>query len=119
MWSGPHADTLPLKPPIHVITAYNPFEQLLSDDENIRRNESLNAELSKLQIDIKSVIGKSPSGDWQEASYAVYGLTRQQACHIARHYDQRGIYEILEDELLVIEVNTQEIKGRRARSIEI
>ena len=119
IWSGPHADALPLETPIHVITAHNPFEQLLSKDENKRRNESLEAELSQLHVDIKTVIGKSPSGDWQEESFAVHGLTRRQACNIARHFNQRGIYEILEDELLVIEVNTHEIKGRRPRSIEI
>ena len=119
MWSGPYADTLPLETPIHVITAHNPFEQRLSDDENIHRNESLNAELTRLHVDIKTVIGKSPSGDWHEESFAVHGLTREQACSIARHFNQRGVYEILEDELLVIEVNTQEIKGRRPRSIKI
>ena len=119
MWSGPHADTLPLETPIHVITAHNSFEQRLPDDENIRRNKSLYVELSELHIYIKTVIGKSPSGDWQEESFAVHGLTREQACSIARHFNQRGIFEILEDELLVIEVNTQEIKGRRPRSIEI
>lgn len=115
VWAGRGAKPLPLNTPIHVITACNPFEQLLTDDENHQRNAALYAELIHLKVDINPVVGHSPDGDWQESSFAVHGLTRQQACEIAKHYEQRGIFELTIDELLIIDVTNHQVKRRRAR----
>lgn len=115
MWSGPNAVTLPLATPIHVITAHNPFEELLSDEENKHRNNALLSELNKCDAEIKPVTGQSPSGDWQEKSFAVYGLTREQACEIARKYQQRAIFELTVNELLVIDASNHAIVRRRPR----
>ena len=115
MWAGPEAATLPLSTPIHIITACNPYEEPLSDNENILRNESLYAELTQLDVEIKPVVGRSPSGDWHEDSFAIYGFTRKQACKIACKFNQRGIFELTVDELLVIDVNSHAIKRHRPR----
>ncbi len=117
IWSGPSADILPVNTPIYVITGHNPFGKLLSYEENNRRNINLLNELNNYDVEINQVTGMSPTGDWQEESFAVYGINRQQACKIASLFEQRAIFEIRENELLVVEVNTQEIKSRRARNI--
>jgi len=115
MWSGPNADVLPLPIPIHVITAHNPFGELLSSNENKQRNNTLLNELNKHDIEIKPVTGQSPSGDWQEESFAVYGLTRKQACEIASNYEQRAIFELTVNELLVIDASSHTVTRRRPR----
>lgn len=115
IWSGPNADCLPLEPPIFIISAFNPHEQLLSAQENELRNNNLLAYLQDLELIITPVIGRSASGDWQEASFAVQGIDRSFACKIAKIFNQRGIFEITKSELLVIDVDQQTITRRRPR----
>ena len=115
VWSGPNAQSLPLKTPVHIITAWNPLGRLLSLQDNKQRNQSLLNELSKFDVQLKPVIGHSAPKDWQEESFAIYGLTRKQACEIADMFHQRGIFELSENELLVIDTNSQNIMRQRAR----
>jgi hypothetical protein len=115
IWAGPHAGALPLATPIHVITASNPYEQKMVDEENLQRNHLLLQQLRTLKIEIKAVIAGSPSGDWQEASFAIAGLSRTQACEIASEYGQRGIFELTHEELLAIQNSNYQIMRRRPR----
>jgi len=117
IWAGPNATSLPLPTPIHVVTACNPFKQKLSDKINTQRNKKLLNQLEILDIKIKPVIGCSPNGDWQEPSFAIYGLNRKQACELATKFEQRGIFEITDHELLVIELSNQDIMLKRPRII--
>ncbi len=119
IWSGPNAGKLPLNSPIHVITACNPFNKLLTTEENSQRNILLHDELKTLNVKIKPVIGRSADGDWNEKSFAVYGLTRVQACDIACKYQQRGIFEMNENDLMVIDVNNQQVERSRPRNIDL
>lgn len=115
IWAGPNADELPLPTPVHVITAYNPFEQKLSEEENTERNDRLFKRLKSLQVEINPVIGCSPDASWQELSFAIYGLTRIQACAQASEFGQRGIFELTHTEVFVIEVNSQNIMRQKPR----
>lgn len=119
VWAGANADTLLLNIPIHIITACNPLSEVRTDSENKQRNESLLEDLNQLNVDTLPVIGHSPNYDWQEESFAISGLTRIQACEIACKYDQRAIFELHEEELLVIEAISQKIKRRRSRNIQV
>src|SRR5262245_61032601 len=80
VWSGPGAGALPLPLPVHVITACNPFEQVLSLAENTRRNEALSELLFARRLEFQPVLGRSPDGCWTEPSFAVHGLSRVEAC---------------------------------------
>ena len=115
IWSGPNASSLPLDTPIHIITACNPHELKLTDKENAERNKALLTLLEKLHVELKPVVGISPSEDWQEASFAIFGLTRSQACDIATTFQQRGIFELSNEKVLVIETSSHEIKRHRQR----
>ena len=115
VWSGPQAQSLPLKSPIHIITACNPLGKVLSNDKNAQRNQSLQKHIEQLSLEYKHVIGRSPSGDWQEQSFAISGVTREQACELAQSFDQRAIFELNQDELLVIDTNSYQVKRRRPR----
>ncbi len=117
VWAGPNAIDLPIEPPIHILTACNPFDRKLSEQENTKRNQSLHLKLKNLEVDITDVIGRSANYNWQEPSFAVTGLRRSQACHMANEFQQRAIFEIDHQELCVICVSDKQIKQRRSRLI--
>lgn len=114
-WSAGQNQALPLKTPIHIITACNPFGNVLTSDENNLRNHSLQEYIKTLNFEFKSVTGCSPNRDWQENSFAIYGFTRSQACQLAQAFDQRAIFELTEKELLVIDANSFQLKRCRPR----
>lgn len=116
IWAGPNAAPLPLAAPIHILTACNPLSEKLSDQENQHRNQLLLKQLQNLNIEIKPVIGCSPNRDWQEASFAISGLSRNQACHIAYEFNQLGIFELTPNELIVVDTHNQKVQRRRSRA---
>lgn len=118
IWSGPKANVLPLNSPIHIITASNPLDQILSSHENKSRNDLLLKDIQNHTADIKPVIVTSPNNDWRDESFAIYGLSREQACDLAHSYDQRAIFELTQYQLIVVAVNAYQVKRSRARSIE-
>ena len=117
-WVGPNAISLPLTSPIHIITAWNPHEVILSDQENFQRNMILNKELSALDIQYEAVIGCSPSGLWQEESFAIFGLSRTDACCIALKHNQRGIFELTDKDFLAIDAVNKVEQRRRSRVVK-
>ena len=114
-WTGQDAIPLPWAPPIHVITAYNPFEQVLSDGENQKRNSALEEILNTRNLQYESVIGKSTTGSWQEISFAIHGLSREQACELASQFEQRAIFEIDNDALYVISAKDMVLRKTKKR----
>lgn len=118
IWSGPNAISLPITTPIHIITACNPNSFMLSNAENTVRNHLLIEKLTNLNIDYVPVIGCSPNKDWSEASFAIQGSNRIDACKLANEFDQRAIFELTDDLLMVVCVNTLAVKKSRYRIFE-
>lgn len=106
VWAGAGAAPLPLPSPVYVITAHNPCEKVLSDNENLRRHSLLDTYLKHSSSDrhllLKEVIGKSIEGSWQEIGWAIGGLTREGAVVIGRHFAQRAVFELTDDEVCVV-----------------
>jgi hypothetical protein len=104
--AGVGAKTLSMLPPVFAISAQNPHEQFLGEDENTRRTEILGEYLKAIpEISaIEKVIGRSadPITTWAEESWAVSGLTRAQALEVGRLFGQRAIFELTEHEKLTI-----------------
>lgn len=116
IWAGPAATSLPLPPPIHIITAYNPFEKVLSFEENQQRQEALRRLLELRSVQFVSVCGISPDGQWSEPSFAIHGFTRSDACALARYIGQRAIFE-LDDEFLYVIGNDEKMRAKRSRKL--
>lgn len=75
-----------------IITACNPYSQLLSDDENLKRNNELERELRKLSSLIIHAIGQDKAGEWPgEPSYFVLGVEQVDIAAIAIKYQQNAI----------------------------
>jgi len=103
--SGPNAATLSMRLPVHVITAQNPREQVLSPSENERRHRLLHSYLKVKapNATLLEVIGRSCQGDWKENSWAISGLERHEVLRIASRFQQRAIFELMHEEMLVID----------------
>ena len=106
VFAGAGATRLPISTPAHVISAQNPYEHYLGEEENFRRTEILGKYLrSKPEVeDLVRVCGRSadPNSTWEEECWAVSGLTRSQAVEIGRFFQQRAIFELNEDAIMVI-----------------
>lgn len=108
--AGPNAKPLPLTPPVHVITAQNPHEQILSDGENQRRHRLLGEYLrAHATVEALEVVGRSSEGPWSEDSWAVSGLARDEAIRIGGYFQQRAIFELTDAEILVVGVDTPRV----------
>lgn len=113
VWKGPGAGSLPLPLPIHVITAFNPFERVLDKAENKRRNDALSEILSVRGLEFQPVLGRSPDSFWTEPSFAVHGLSRVKACKLARRLGQRAVFELDADEFRVVSADGGVRKQKR------
>ena len=106
VFSGSGFKGLSMPSPVFVISAQNPFEQYLGEEENLKRTLILEEYLRmhKEVTALKKVIGRSgdPSSDWEEESWAVSGLSRDGALEVCRLFHQRAIFELAEDRLSVI-----------------
>lgn len=99
----------------HVLTAMNPNDQVQSDRRNAERNKALREFLEARGLDFEEVFGESPNGGWSEASFAVQGLTRTEACRIARLFGQRAIFEFDGDAFRVVASDGAVMRERSRR----
>lgn len=71
------------------ITAWNPFSQKLSDQENAKRQQELKEKLKQRGLTFIDGIGQHPSNGWPgEPSVLVLDLDREAAKAIAGQYEQ-------------------------------
>lgn len=91
-----------------VITAENPFSQLLAMEENIQRQESLLTFLTDQGLDVLHAVCGSPDGTWSENSFAVpveheSAKETEDVIHqMARHFGQNAVFKITHSILSVI-----------------
>lgn len=108
IWSGAGASFLPMTQPVFVISAQNPHEQILKRKDNLRRHRLLEYylrhQLSERSFILSEVLGSSPCGSWSEESWAVGGITRDQAIVVGRHFAQRAVFELTEHDVRVIPI---------------
>lgn len=73
------------------ITSYNPFSKLLSDTENVARQEQLKIEIAKRGLTAIEGIGQHPSNQWPgEPSLLILGLNKEAASTLARQLEQNA-----------------------------
>jgi hypothetical protein len=87
---------------IHVITAQNPGRQL-SDDENNERQIRLWDRLREHSgVRVCLAEGGDPEWTHREASFAVVGLTDDEAQALGGEFDQEAVFAWRSDELVVL-----------------
>ena len=76
----------------YMITAANPFSQLLSEIENDNRNQLLFNLLSPTHPEILSGLGRSPDGSWVEKGWVVRSNDHSEMVAIARRFEQNALF---------------------------
>ncbi|MCY7333829.1 MAG: DUF3293 domain-containing protein [Pseudanabaena sp. CAN_BIN31] len=104
-WVGANAIPLPMKAPIFVISAENPFEQVLEAQTNDRRTECLSKLLNYRRLKSIKVIGQSSDGNWKQASFVIERMNILEACKLAEDFGQRAIFELDEENIRVISID--------------
>lgn len=80
------------------ITAFNPFSEVLSADENELRHQSLIEEIGRLERDKYEGFGSDQSGDWPvEKSLLVLDVEKPRAIKLAKDFGQNAILWIEQD----------------------
>lgn len=80
------------KSDFYMITAANPFSQLLSENENDNRNQLLFNLLSPSHPEILSGLGRSPDGSWVEKGWVVRSGNQSEMVAIAQKFEQNAIF---------------------------
>lgn len=70
------------------ITAWNTLPITYSLEENRMRNQSLRADLDALSLEYIDGIGEALDGTWHEESLFIKNITKDQAEHLAKKYEQ-------------------------------
>jgi hypothetical protein len=73
------------------ITAWNPIGQRCDTAANVRRQEDLAHELTKLGLQFVDGIGVHPTSNWAEPSFLALGLSLDVAKELGARYQQNAI----------------------------
>ena len=74
------------------ITAFNPYSQELSNQENKDRNLKLEELIQSLHFDYIHGEGKCGDGEWDgEESFLIFGISEKQASEIGEKFKQNAI----------------------------
>lgn len=84
-----------------IITAWNPMDKFLPVLKNKKRNKSLLKKIKKEKLTLIPIIGTSPDGSHQEESFLI-NATKEKVIEWGKEFNQRAIYEIEEDNLIII-----------------
>ena len=75
-----------------VITAWNPYSKMLSEEVNSQRHRQLCDAVSSMDLRPLSAIGQHPSGNWPgEESLFILGIELSEASELGKRFDQNAI----------------------------
>ena len=72
------------------LTAYNPQSKMHNENDNISLNQRLRLDLIESGFNLYHGRGSDHDGLWVEFSFFVCDISRSEACHFARKYDQKA-----------------------------
>ncbi|MFM8979160.1 MAG: DUF3293 domain-containing protein [Planctomycetia bacterium] len=87
----------PWRGTVHVLTAWNPYSDLLPHDENEAAQARLAAALAARGLPAHPAVGRDPAANsrgWAEPSFLVEGLTRAQAVELGQAFEQHALFEV-------------------------
>jgi hypothetical protein len=79
---------------VHVITAWNPGDERPSREENDVANEELLTELLSRGLNPCRAVGADPDSDHAEESWAVVGLSDEEACALGAAFGQVAVFRL-------------------------
>lgn len=61
------------------------------------------------------VIGRSRDGEWSERGVGIGGMHRSEACALGQAYRQRAVFELTDDELMLVRCDDPAVVRTRPR----
>ena len=92
--------------PVHVITAWNPYNIVRSAEENDRANTELAVALARRGARFASARGSANDGLHFEDSFITWNLTRDEAIELGREFRQEAVFELTSDEFRLVHCGT-------------
>ena len=92
--------------PVHVITAWNPYNIIRSSEENDRSNTELAVALAGRGARFARARGSANDGLHYEDSFITWNLTREDAIDIGREFRQEAVFELTADEFRLVHCGT-------------
>ncbi|MDF1523212.1 MAG: DUF3293 domain-containing protein [Trueperaceae bacterium] len=88
--------------PVHVLTAWNPDAARPSETVNRAANERLRADLVNRGLEPMPALGADPDSPHVEESWAVVGLSDDEARVVGAAFDQVAVFRVTASELAVL-----------------
>ena len=85
----------------HIITASNPMDEDLNVKDNLERNKKLKAEILNHNHTPWEIMAMSQDKKHREASFLT-DAPRQLSIELAIEYNQRAIFQVTDDNLMII-----------------
>jgi hypothetical protein len=92
--------------PVHVITAWNPYNIIRSPEENDRSNTELAVALAGRGARFARARGSANDGLHFEDSFITWNLTREDAIDVGREFRQEAVFELTADEFRLVHCGT-------------
>ena len=87
---------------IHVLTAWNPGDERIPAGENRLANQRLHQALINRDLSPYKAVGRDPNSEYFEDSWAVIGLSDQEARDIGASFNQVAVFRVSDGEQTVI-----------------
>lgn len=81
------------KDDFYMITAANPYSELLPENENEIRNQQLLEHLLLHVAEVLPAIGRDPLGTWMEKGWVLRARDENQLIDIAKQFKQNAIFK--------------------------
>ncbi|MBJ7281904.1 MAG: DUF3293 domain-containing protein [Acidimicrobiia bacterium] len=88
--------------PLHLVTAWNPGPERLTDAENNAANAELKVALLRHTDRVWDSVGSDPVLPYEEHGFAFAGVDRQTAIAIGEEFRQVAIFELNETQQIVL-----------------
>ncbi len=88
--------------PVHILTAWDPGNQLLAEQDNRERQAALEADIHGLGATWWPAVGVDPVSGHREEGVAVQGLAEPVVLQIGARYDQDAVFSWTETEWAIV-----------------
>jgi hypothetical protein len=103
-----------LRPPITLVTGWNPRGQPAQGAANRAANRALRASLETRGRPWRAALGRARDGSWAEPGFAIGGLDESEAAALGREWRQLAVYRITATEVVVL-ASDQSFRHARPR----
>ncbi len=98
-----------------VITAANPFSDLLTDAENQARNLALKLEIEKLGFEYSWHYGEQSDHSWREDGFVIFDAPLSVAVVLGRKFEQNAVLHGADSKVALVWCDNEELEWFFAR----